>query len=143
MDTDEVYVAIEGISFGAAGNTLIDIAMSTGLLRSSIATKLLNNSLDRFFVFSPGTIKKFAGSGSFKKNDMYQALLKKSKDLEFIKLLTIYEKDWITPGGVVKKPLDDLVDATWIALLLKDVVENGLAAEAEKPVKKPKKQKSC
>ena len=41
-------------------------------------------------------------------------------------------------------PLDDLVDATWIALLLKDVVENGLAAEAEKPSKKSgkKKQKS-
>ena len=134
---NEVYVAIEGISFGAAGNTLIDIALSTGLLRSSIATVI--NTLDNFYVFSPGTIKKYAGSGSFKKNDMYEALINSNiKDQEFVKLLASHKSDWITPGGVVKKPLDDLVDATWIALLLKDVVENGLVAEE---VKKPKVKK--
>lgn len=140
-DNDEVYVAIEGISFGASGNTLIDLAMSTGLLRSLIATKLLN-SIDRFYVFSPGTIKKFAGKGTFKKNDMYDALISNSETehLEFVKILNMYKDSWITPGGVVKKPLDDLVDATWIALLLKDVVEKGSDVESEKSSKKVSKK---
>lgn len=136
--TGDVYVAMEGISFGSKGNTLIDIAMATGILRKSIISELLDGRHDRFFVFSPGTIKKFAGKGSFKKNDMYEALISnpETEHLEFVKLLNAYKDKWITPGGVVKKPLDDLVDSTWIALLLKDVVEKGSDVELEKASKK-------
>jgi hypothetical protein len=141
--TGDVYVAMEGISFGSKGNTLIDICMATGILRKAIVSEILDGNHDRFYVFSPGTIKKYALKGTAKKDELYNALISKPElqQLEFVKLLNMYKESWITPGGVVKKPLDDLVDATWIALLLKDVVENGLAAEAEKPVKKPKKQK--
>lgn len=141
--TGDVYVAMEGISFGSKGNTLIDICMATGILRKAIVLELLGGQSDRFYVFSPGTIKKYALKGTAKKDELYNALISKPdlQHLEFVKLLAMYKDSWITPGGVVKKPLDDLVDATWIALLLKDVVENGLMAEAEKPVKKSKNKK--
>jgi hypothetical protein len=137
-----IYVGIEGVSFGAAGNTLIDICMSTGLLRAGIVTDLLDGDSSRFYVFSPGTIKKFAGKGTFKKPDMYDALINKPglEQLEFVNLLTIYKDAWITPGGMVKPPLSDLVDATWIALLVKEVQENGFKEE-EKPLKKKKEKK--
>lgn len=140
----DVYVAMEGISFGSKGNTLIDICMATGILRDAIVSELLDGRYDRFYVFSPGTIKKYASKGNAKKDELYHALISKPElqHLEFVKLLDMYKESWITPGGVVKKPLDDLVDATWIAELLKDVVENGLAAEAEKSPKKSKKQKT-
>lgn len=142
--TGDVYVAMEGISFGSKGNTLIDICMATGILREAIVAELLDGQHDRFYVFSPGTIKKYALKGNAKKDELYDALISKPefKQLEFVKLLDMYKDSWITPGRVVKKPLDDLVDATWIALLLKDVVENGLAAEDDKKSsKKSKKQK--
>ena len=136
----DIYVAMEGISFGSKGNTLIDICMATGILRDAIVKDLLKGQADRFYVFSPGTIKKYALKGNAQKNELYEAIVSKPElaGLEFVKLLTMYKESWITPGGVVKKPLDDLVDATWIALLLKDVVENGLVAEE---VKKPKVKK--
>lgn len=140
--TGDVYVAMEGISFGSKGNTLIDICMATGILRDAIVSELLEGQYDRFYVFSPGTIKKYASKGNAKKDELYDALISKPglEHLEFVKLLNMYKESWITPGRVVKKPLDDLVDATWIALLLKDVVENGLAAEEEKSSKKVKKK---
>lgn len=140
--TGEVYCAIEGISFGASGNTLIDIAMSTGLFRASIVQNILNGAFDKFFVFSPGTIKKFALKGNAKKDELYHALISKEelKDLELVKILTMYKDSWITGSGTVKKPIDDIVDATWIALLLKDVIENGSGVEDEKYIKKSSKK---
>lgn len=135
--TGDIYVAMEGISFGSKGNTLIDICMATGILRDAIVSDLLKGQHDRFYVFSPGTIKKYALKGNAQKNELYDAIVSKPEleHIEFVKLLTMYKESWITPGGVVKKPLDDLVDATWIALLLKDVVENGFVAEEVKKVK--------
>lgn len=141
----EVFIAIEGISFGASGNTLLDICMSTGLMRAAIVTEILKGKFENFYVYSPGTIKKFAGKGTFKKNDMYEALISKVgvEDLELIKLMITYKSDWITPGGMVKPPVSDIVDATWIALMLKDVIEKGSAVEEDKSLKKiKKKQKS-
>ena len=139
----DIYVAVEGVSFGSPGNTLIDICMATGILRQAIINDLLNGDDSKFYVFSPGTIKKYALKGTAKKNELYEELISKQElqHLEFVKLLDLYKDDWITPGGTVKKPLDDLVDATWIALLLRDVIENGLEAEVAKPLKKKSKKK--
>lgn len=136
---NEIYIAIEGVSFGASGSSLIDICMQTAILRMKLATDILS-SIDNFFVFSPGTIKKFAGGGSFKKNHMYEALISSNETNEFIELLKIYKDNWITKGGMVKPPISDLVDATWIAKLLKEVV-NGEQIETMKDEKKKKKKK--
>lgn len=119
---DELYIGMEGISFGSTGNTLIDISMATSILRSKI---IEISGPQNFHVFSPSTIKKFAGKGNYKKIDMYNSLIE-SVDIksEFIELLKRRKDLFITPKGVVKKPAEDLIDSIWTAKLLKHIIDN-------------------
>jgi ribosomal protein S25 len=122
---DETYIGMEGISFGSTGNSLIDISMATGIVRKSLVEKI-SNDVDRFFIFSPSSIKKFAGKGNFKKIEMFDAILKESEiDSEFIKTIRLNREACVTPKGVVKKPIEDMVDSIWICKFLKHQVENG------------------
>ena len=122
---DETYIGMEGISFGSTGNSLIDISMATGIIRKSLVEKI-SNDVDRFFIFSPSSIKKFAGKGNFKKIEMFDAILKESEiDSEFIKTIRSNREVCVTPKGVVKKPIEDMVDSIWICKFLKHQVENG------------------
>lgn len=112
-------VAMEGLSFSSNGNSLIDISMATSLLRERIINKI---GVDKFHVFSPTSIKKFALKGNAKKNELYESLIgfeHGETNLKiFSRILEQNKKEWITPKGVVNKPIDDIVDATWIALYL-------------------------
>jgi len=120
MGESEFYVAMEGLSFSSNGNALIDISMATALLRKKIIDRV---GADKFYVFSPTSIKKFALKGNAKKNELYEALInfKESEtNLEnFSNILEVNKTEWITPAKVVNKPIDDIVDATWITLYLK------------------------
>jgi len=122
---NEFMVAMEGLSFASNGNALIDISMATALLRERIVGKI---GSDKFFVYSPTSIKKFAVKGNAKKDQLYRALYESGFVGEtlnsFTKLLKENEHEWITPKKAVNKPIDDLVDASWIALYLLSEVEN-------------------
>jgi hypothetical protein len=93
--------------------------MATSLLRERIINKI---GVDKFHVFSPTSIKKFALKGNAKKNELYESLI--GYDLDetnlkiFSRMLEENKEEWITPSGVVNKPIDDIVDATWIVLYL-------------------------
>ena len=69
------------------------------------------------------SIKKFALKGNAKKDELYEALInfKESEtNLEnFSNILEANKTEWITPAKAVNKPIDDIVDATWITLYLK------------------------
>lgn len=120
----DIVIGMEGISFGSSGNTLIDISMSTALLRQELVkTFLPKGDYSKLHIWSPSSIKKYAGRGNFKKFEMYEALLLRPEiqDAEFIKALHRNKPDWITKGGAVTKPVEDLVDAVWIALKAKDL----------------------
>ena len=112
-------VAMEGLSFSSNGNSLIDISMATSLLRERIINKI---GVDKFHVFSPTSIKKFALKGNAKKHDLYESLIDfkpgETNLSIFSRILEQNKKEWITPSGVVNKPIDDIVDATWIVLYL-------------------------
>jgi hypothetical protein len=112
-------VAMEGLSFSSNGNSLIDISMATSLLRERIINRI---GVDKFHVFSPTSIKKFALKGNAKKNELYESLIDfkhgETNLSIFSKILEQNKKEWITPSGVVNKPIDDIVDATWIVLYL-------------------------
>lgn len=138
----KVYFAMEGVSFGSPGNTLIDICMATGMFRQGIAQIL--ESTDDFYVFSPGTIKKYALKGGAQKTELYDALLDREDlaHLELPSLMKAHKSSWVTPGGTVKKPLDDLVDCTWIALLLREAVEGRFTEKESTGIKSKKKRKS-
>jgi hypothetical protein len=124
MENEPFKVAMEGLSFSSNGNSLVDIAMATALLRERIIKGI---GVENFHVFSPTSIKKFAVKGNAKKDELYTALVNlKEEGTNMNELTQILEKnqsEWITPKKVVNKPVDDVVDATWILLFLKNNLE--------------------
>jgi len=120
MGDEEFFVAMEGLSFSSNGNALIDISMATALLREKIIERI---GVEKFYVFSPTSIKKFALKGNAKKDELYTALCSFQEDgtnlKSFTNILDLNKDEWITPSKAVNKPIDDIVDATWINLYLK------------------------
>jgi len=116
---DIIYIAIEGLSFSSNGNALIDISMATALLRYKIINRI---SPDNFYVFPPTEIKKFAKKGNAKKYELYEELINYKQDgTNLNKLSIILENNknkWITSKLNINKPIDDIVDATWITIYL-------------------------
>jgi hypothetical protein len=121
MGDEPFRVAMEGLSFSSNGNSLVDIAMATALLRERIINKI---GVENFHVFSPTSIKKFAVKGNAKKDELYYALVDLKEGgtnmNELTQVLAENQEEWITPKKVVNKPVDDIVDATWILLFLKN-----------------------
>jgi Holliday junction resolvasome RuvABC endonuclease subunit len=118
-DKNQVCIAMEGLSFASNGNALIDISMATALIRKKIVDSFGSQN---FFVYSPTSIKKFAKKGNAKKDELYHAIIeKKVPDTNFSHLTQILDDNktnWITGSGSVNKPMDDIIDATWICLYL-------------------------
>jgi len=126
MGDSDFHVAMEGLSFSSNGNALIDISMATALLRKEIIDSV---GVENFYVFSPTSVKKFALKGNAKKDELYESLInfqeKEETNLKnFTNILKANKEEWITPSKVVNKPIDDIVDATWITLYLKENLEN-------------------
>lgn len=130
MGNNNFYLAMEGLSFSSNGNSLIDISMATALLRSKIIKEI---GIENFHVFSPTSIKKFAVKGNAKKDELYEVLCSyKESETNLNELTTILEKkrsEWITPAKAVNKPIDDIVDATWINLYLKKELKDFYGAK--------------
>ena len=124
MGNSHFSVAMEGLSFSSNGNALIDISMATALLRERIIKEIGGES---FYVFSPTSIKKFALKGNAKKDELYEALCNFKEDETnlgvFTRMLVSNKEEWITKAKQVNKPIDDIVDATWINLYLKKELE--------------------
>lgn len=124
MGGEPFKVAMEGLSFSSNGNSLVDIAMATALLRERIINSI---GVENFHVFSPTSIKKFAVKGNAKKDELYRSLIDlKEEGTNLNELSQVLEEnlqEWITPKKVVNKPVDDIVDATWILLFLKNNLE--------------------
>ena len=127
IEGEDVKIAIEGLSFSSNGNALIDISMATALIRKKIVDKIGSKN---FYVFPPTAIKKFAGKGNFKKDEMYHALVEKAPAAggnfsDFTDVISKHASSWITKSKQVNKPIDDLVDASWICLFLQETLKNG------------------
>jgi hypothetical protein len=117
-------IGMEGLSFGSRGNSLIDISMTTSLVRASVVKLIDPNN---FFVIPPTTIKKFAIKGNAKKNELYESLLDKKKEdiriAPFYKILNENKDRWIKGSGKVEDPCSDLIDATWLSLYIEENIE--------------------
>ena len=121
MGNEPFHVAMEGLSFSSNGNSLVDISMATALLRERIIGKI---GSENFYVFSPTTIKKFAVKGNAKKDELYHSLCNFKEDETnlnvFSKILEGNKTEWITGAKAINKPIDDVVDSTWVNLYLKE-----------------------
>jgi hypothetical protein len=125
---ENTTVGMEGLSFGSSGNSLIDISMTTALIRAGVVKKI---NPDNFFVISPTTLKKFAVKGNAKKDELYNKLIEDRISEDRLKpllnILKEYKDLWIKGAGKVENPCSDIIDATWICLFIEENLEKLLS----------------
>jgi hypothetical protein len=142
MGDEPFHVAMEGLSFSSNGNSLVDISMATALLRERIIDRV---GAENFYVFSPTTLKKFAVKGNAKKDELYHALYnlrEEGTNLDhFAKILEENKTEWITGAKAINKPIDDVVDSTWVNLYLKEELKGNNEKIKGKSGKKSTKNK--
>lgn len=126
---EAVIVGIEGYSYGSAGNSLVDIAQATGILKASIYSQLTKSNVQTIFVFSPSELKNAIGQkGNCGKIEVFNGFindpiideLKGSALHNFI----VQNKDEIFNGKDVKSPIMDMVDATLPVIKFKSLMNN-------------------
>jgi len=114
-EDQEILVCLEGISFGSSGNSLVDISQATGMLKQQLANRLLNNNLDRFFIFSPSELKNAIGcKGNANKHDILakfksDPIIEPVKNSDLFKLIA--QEDWVVEGDKILSPIIDMVDS--------------------------------
>jgi hypothetical protein len=113
----ESLIAIEGISFASPGNTKVQYSGYHYIFRL-IAKQIFNISYEQIYTFAPNAVKKVAGKGNYKKDEMIAAfcnsesqLLKNCKLQYGLKNTPeLYQspkaKHW-------NKPVDDIIDSFW------------------------------
>ena len=107
-------IAIEGISFGSSGNSLVDISQATGILKSKFTT--LTDSIQKIFVFSPSELKNAIGcKGNASKIDIYNQfkedpIIPNAKKSDLYKLIN-QDNGIIFNGKNIKSPYMDMIDS--------------------------------
>lgn len=116
---DRIIVAIEGISYGAQGNALLDICQSTGMMRKLILDKVLMGHGEKLFIFSPGELKNAIGAkGNAGKFDVYRAFLQNPSLAANSALYLAINKhaSSIVNKENIKSPFMDMIDS-YLAVL--------------------------
>lgn len=108
-------VAFEGSSYGSSAgtNNIIDMAAGAAILKMEMMSRL--EVLDMMTI-APSTIKKHAGNGRLKKDQLWLKFLENVLDDKAIETSSLlkYCKDNIGEVKRVPKPMDDLVDAYFL-----------------------------
>lgn len=108
-------IAFEGSSYGSSAgtNNIIDMAAGAAILKMEMMSRL--EVLDMMTI-APSTIKKHAGKGNMKKDELWVKFLENilnDSSLENSSLLRFCQNE-IGSVKKVPKPLDDLVDAYFL-----------------------------
>lgn len=108
-------IAFEGSSYGSSAgtNNIIDMAAGAAILKMEMMSRL---EVLEMMTIAPSTIKKHAGKGNMKKDELWVKFLENvlnDSALENSELFS-YCKSNIGPIKKVPKPLDDLVDAYFL-----------------------------
>jgi len=107
--TDNVSIAIEGLSYGSIASRLAQISGYQYLLRERIYE--VSNSL---FVFSPKTVKMVAGKGNYNKEMMIKAFL-----ASYLENEDQYETfKQVNEEIACACPFNDMIDAYWVVKTL-------------------------
>jgi len=117
-ERENFFFAFEGVSFGSKGNSLVDTSMSVGVTRSKLVSLF---GADHMHVFAPTSVKLFAGKGNYNKIQMRDALMSRPEVPDSIKEIFM-DPEYTDKKGKLSTPIDDLVDATWIALFLQRIL---------------------
>jgi hypothetical protein len=113
----ELYIGIEGFSFGSTGNRLAQISGYQYTFRYILYSQHFLQPAN-FFVYAPMTIKAVAGKGNFKKEQMIEAFLNdedpRLRNTGLWKAMTETPEKFQNKKGAWEKPIDDLIDSYWV-----------------------------
>ena len=112
----DVQIGIEGIAFMSRGNAIAQFSGYHYILRAALSQI---TDLDNVVVFQPTTVKKHAGGGRFKKEDMIDAFMKvKSSQLQendfYNRLVNSTDDFKSVRAKNFLKPVDDMVDSYYV-----------------------------
>ena len=114
---DIVHFGFEGFSYGSNTNNIIDIAIATGFLKKELIDSFKDMTLS---VLAPGTIKKSAGSGRYKKKEMYDVFVENRHSDTGLESSDFWNLCQTLLGAKkLFKPTDDLIDAYFIVKALR------------------------
>lgn len=113
---DSFMIAFEGTSYGSkiGTNNVIDMAAGAAVLKLKLLKSLKPEDL---MTVAPSSIKKFAGKGNMNKSQLYEVFFENGIGDENLEKSQFYA--WIKDhdfGKKIPKPIDDLVDAYFLAL---------------------------
>lgn len=103
----------EGASYGTSRfgtNSLIDLASASSVLKALTIDRFDVQAME---VYAPTAIKKFAGKGNMKKQEMWEAFLA-DDSLQASEFWNFCQQYSTVEVKSLAKPLDDLVDAYFI-----------------------------
>ena len=114
-DESHFVIAFEGSSYGSSSgtNNIIDMAAGAAILKMELMSRL---KVQDMMTIAPSTIKKHAGKGNMKKDELWAKFLDNVLNdsvLETSSLLGFCKSN-IGETKKVPKPLDDLVDAYFL-----------------------------
>jgi hypothetical protein len=114
-DDSPFVIAFEGSSYGSSAgtNNIIDMAAGAAILKMEMMSRL---EVLEMMTIAPSTIKKHAGKGNMKKDELWTRFLENilnDSSLETSSLLA-FCKASIGEVKNVPKPMDDLVDAYFL-----------------------------
>lgn len=132
VNPKNVYIAFENYSYTKNTGNSIQVIEHTAPVKQMLIGEFLElKNLENFFVVTAPSIKKFAGSGSYDKYDMFQAFLKENIDNNFQKALIKNEDKFYVkrikkgkPFNDMIAPVPDIIDSYFIAKWLKLEVES-------------------
>lgn len=114
-DPSQPYkIYFEGASYGTSRfgtNSLLDLASASSIFKYKLIQDL--SVVEDLEVLAPTTIKKFAGKGNMKKEDMWKVFLDNQALLNspFWKFCQSHRED-----KKLVKPIDDLIDSYFILM---------------------------
>lgn len=117
-DGDGFMIAFEGTSYGSkmGTNNMIDMAAGAAILKLKLLKTLKPEDIQ---TIAPTSIKKFAGKGNMNKGQLFEAFLNNVNGDKNLEKSPFYK--WILGedfGTKIPKPLDDLVDAFFLAAMI-------------------------
>lgn len=107
-ENTNLFVGIEGFSFGSKGNCLTELAGYQYILRNEIF-KITKN----IYIFSPKSVKLVAGKGNFDKKEVMNSFINSHENKDQINSL-------INTGWC--HPFEDMVDAAWVVKTLEEKI---------------------
>lgn len=115
---DSFTIAFEGASYGSktGTNNMIDMAAGAAILKLKMLKTLQPEDL---LTVAPTSIKKFAGKGNMNKIQVLEAFVNNTIDDKSLLKSQFYQKICeLEFGSKIPKPVDDLVDAFFLAAMI-------------------------